>query len=172
MDEAKQEIAFHEAGHAVMAKILGISIHHITIEPGSERPDVEGYVLAGKSCSLKDEVSLSIAGFISRALRRGGFQSGQDPKAACSRGCIGLLQSEFQDDFGILRELKQDFPSRELSEIPDFLEMAGFALQKLAANWRDVLKLVSELEKQPTLYREDLARILGPTVIVPRENSK
>lgn len=128
-------------------------MEYATVEPNADSiGHIAALVIPGE---LTDFclVAISIAGVIAESLYFGRFEAGKDPKAAFEHGHTST--SGYQNDLAVLRKLKDICP--DVNVLPN---IAGFALQSLANNWKDVLLLVGELKKSRTLTGADIAGLL------------
>jgi hypothetical protein len=151
MDDETLSTAYHEAGHAVIAVYLRVTIDRITVKPDMDMERL-GHVsgdLAGLT-TLKWR-AISTAGVFAEAMHAGGFEAGGDPFAALERG-RGKV-SGYERDLEALPELK--------SFDDNFVE---FVVELLEFKWEQIVRVVTELEKHETLEGDDLARVLPPRV--------
>jgi hypothetical protein len=148
MDKETLSTAYHEAGHAVIAVYLRVTIDRITIKPDMDMERL-GHVSGDPaSLTIPRWAAVSIAGVLAEAMHAGGFEAGGDPVAALERG-RGKV-SGYQRDLEALPELKSNF--------------VEFVVELLEFKWDQIERVVAELERHETLEGDDLARVLPPRV--------
>jgi hypothetical protein len=157
----KRGTAFHEAGHAVIAMRLGLSVDEASVVGGDERGS-EGHVLLTPPINSTQPAILyaiacaRIAGPIAESLFVGGFQVGGDAKAAFEKGHVSI--KGWQSDLEFVPEF------RKYSAVV-FQGMVNIAIRQVAFHWEQIGTVAGELEKRQSLSGTDIIDALEATPI-------
>jgi hypothetical protein len=152
----KRGTAFHEAGHAVIALRLGVSIYEASIVGNDERGS-DGHVLGWfapvdlthPTVQYGDDC-VRMAGAFAAGLFVGGFQVGGSATAAFETGYVPLANTCESD---------LEFLSGKYSATV-YRRMARFTLQQVEIHWKQIATVAGELEKRQTLSGIDIIRAL------------
>src|SRR5690242_2500553 len=102
---ADARVCHHEAGHSVMALLLGVHFDRVSVyRPGTH--DVLGEVTGFRPCPPITDFAIDFAGPASEALFLGGFQAGDDPIVAWRTGLERADISTWSTDIEAMRALK------------------------------------------------------------------
>jgi hypothetical protein len=145
--DALRPVAFHEAGHTVVAFALGARIVSVTVEPSLVPRSFGLTVLAPRSREAR--VISELAGPIAQAL--GGY-------AASAQECERHTSSAYRDIF-------LDPPVLGAAEALAYLEFARQRANALVhRHWGAINRLVDVLLVTPRLEGDDLAALLAKLV--------
>ncbi len=170
--EEREEVAYHEAGHAVLSDIINEGSVGITSICSTHKSDRGGFMLQCKSFSRRPHVIIvSLGGKAAVELQYGKIASGtsRDLSKACTHinesvkcvGTYGLANLGFGNE-----SVFQDARSEVVvtAEVERFL----FKAKEILAQNREFLeKVARELMEKETLLNSDIARIRATCTIRP-----
>lgn len=171
--------AYHEAGHAFMGFFHNFDVYKITIQA---RSNVLGYVLSHidnyemmKGSKKLEKIDICLAGRICEEI----FLS----ESAATSGCGSDLQKarkiaeeyiisgcgKYKHFFNFSKELSSETERNDLyNSIKELIQERYEATKKICfENKNLILKLVEQVLKQKTLYKNDIETILSNKLFLP-----
>lgn len=142
----RQEVAYHEAGHAVMGHLLGVGIDYATIEPNNEIAGRVSYVVSLDKLPPSQQVMITLAGPIAEDMVT------STPRFATFDD---LMYHSEGDGQGVLQVINR---YRDEVDLPGHYKVARYLLEK----HRRVIELVAqELLTQDRLSGERIVAIIN-----------
>lgn len=142
----REEVAYHEAGHAVMGYLLGVGIDYATIEPNNEVAGRVSYVVSLDKLPPSQQVMITLAGPIA-----------EDMVTATPRFATfdDLMYHSEGDGRGVLQVINR---YRDEVDVPGHYKVAKYLLKK---HRRAVEVVAQELLTQDRLSGERIVTIVN-----------
>jgi len=128
------DTAVHEAGHVVVAKVLGIAVTDVKVIPGPERTQYAAEThIRWNGASLEDAATVCLAGPVAQ----------QKSFGECDLDSAGPDMEEFE----------RICPAERRDEV------IARTVQLIKQHWPAVLTLAAEIDRRGALDSSDLARL-------------
>ncbi len=142
----KEEVAYHEAGHAVIGQLLGVRIDHVTIVPNDKIAGQVVYTVSFDKLPPSQQVMISIAGPIAEDMVT------KTPRFATFEDLLSFSES---DGRGVLKTIVR---YRNEVDVPGHYRVATYLLNKHRHSIDEVAKALLAKQK---LTGEEVAIIVS-----------
>ncbi|UGY21831.1 hypothetical protein HU675_0027900 [Bradyrhizobium septentrionale] len=168
-------VAYHEAGHAVIAWMLGLKVEYVNILDGGAGAHTESATYAARDldnetylAAISKDIIVALAGSCAQQKHRppsGRRQPAEwedDRQVATSLGCrAALVASAVERDQIDLAMLNNLNPGQQEYAIHLFRQCGDRARELVADHWPVIEKVAQALLGRPILAADDLDKLMG-----------
>jgi ATP-dependent Zn protease len=168
-------VAYHEAGHAVVAAMLGLKVVHVNILDGGAGAHSESATYAARDldnetylAAISKDITVALAGSYAQqrhrpvSAKRQPAEWEDDRQVATSLGCrAALVASGVERDQIDLAMLNNLNSSQQVYANHIFRQCGDRARELVADHWPVIVKVAKALLSRPILNADDLDRLIG-----------